>query len=140
MPSPANVQTLDQFIAHIFSGEYEQAMQLCDTQIKVVVFRESTDSQVAIYGTHTGKQQSIKLFENLAELFTFGDFEVEDSIVSNDYIVRFGKLAHTVKRTGKVFNSLWAMIVRFDEAGKICLYRMHEDTAALEMAMQVARD
>lgn len=138
MLSQSNTQILDQFIAHIFTGEYEQAMQLCNAQIKVVVFRENMDSQVPIYGTHVGKQQSITFFKNLAELFTFGDFEVENSIVSDDYIVRFGKLAHTVKRTGKVFNSLWAMIVRFDDAGKICLYRMHEDTAALETAMQVS--
>lgn len=135
----SNIQTLDQFLAHIFTGEYEQAMQLCDSQVQFVVFRKKTDDQVPIYGTHIGQQKGITFFEDLAQLFTFGDFEVEDSIASNSCIVRFGRLAHTVKQTGLVFNSLWVMIVRFDETGKIVLYRMHEDTAALEMAMDITR-
>lgn len=136
MSAQLNTQTLDQFVNHIFKAEYEQGMQLCNSDVKFVLFRTDTSSQVPIYGTHTGKPAGIELFKNLAELFTFGDFEIEDSVVTDSYIVRFGRLAHTVTQTGKVFNSLWAMIVRFDDTGKIILYRMHEDTAALEIAMQ----
>jgi ketosteroid isomerase-like protein len=139
MQTTSNTQTLDQFIANVFTGEYEQAMMLCDTDVKFVVFRKQSDSQVTIYGTHIGQAAGTTFFKNLAEMFEFGTFEMEDSIASDNYIVRFGELAHTVKRTGDVFNSLWTMIVRFDEAGKICLYRMHEDTAALEAAMQISR-
>lgn len=137
--SKTNTQTLDQFLAHIFQGEYEQALQLCNKEVEFVVFRHDTDSQVPIYGNHIGRLAGIEFFKNLAQMFEFGDFEMEDSIVADNYIVRFGKLAHTVKRTGKIFNSLWAMIVRFNDAGEICLYRMHEDTAALETAMQISR-
>lgn len=139
MQTKSNTQTLDQFVAHVFTGEYEQAITLCNTDVKFVVFREESDSQVPIYGTHIGRDAGTIFFKNLAEMFEFGTFEIEDSIVSDHYIVRFGELAHTVKRTGDVFNSLWTMIVRFDKAGKICLYRMHEDTAALEAAMHVSR-
>ncbi|MEN6669089.1 nuclear transport factor 2 family protein [Psychrobacter sp. B38] len=139
MQTKSNTQTLDQFVTHVFTGEYEQAMTLCDTDVKFVVFREERDSQVPIYGAHIGKAKGSAFFKNLAQMFEFGTFEMEDSIASDNYIVRFGELAHTVKRTGEVFNSLWTMIVRFDEAGKICLYRMHEDTAALEAAMQITR-
>ena len=139
MPSPSNAQTLDQFVTHIFVGEYEQAMQQCDENVKFVVFRENPDSQVPIYGTHSGKNAGIEFFKNLAKMFEFGEFVMEESIVADNYVIRFGKLAHTVKHTGKVFNSLWSMIVRFNDAGEICLYRMHEDTAALEAAMQVSR-
>ena len=139
MQSPSNTQTLDQFIAHIFMGEYEQAMQRCDENVKFVVFREDTDSQVPIYGTHSGKDEGINFFKNLAKMFEFGEFIMEESIVADNYVIRFGKLAHTVKHTGKVFNSLWSMIVCFNDAGEIELYRMHEDTAALEAAMQISR-
>lgn len=139
MQTKSNNQTLDQFIAHIFTGEYKQAMMLCNTEVEFVVFRKDSDSQVPIYGSHIGQDAGTEFFKNLAQMFEFGAFEMEDSIASDNYIVRFGTLAHTVKRTGNVFNSLWSMIVRFDEAGKIGLYRMHEDTAALEAAMQVAR-
>lgn len=135
----SNVQNLDQFLAHIFTGEYQQAMQLCDTKVNFVVFRKDSDSQVPIYGTHSGHAAGIKFFEGLAQMFEFGEFVMEESIVAENYIVRFGKLAHTVKRTGNVFSSLWSMIVRFNDAGEICLYRMHEDTAALEAAMQISR-
>ena len=139
MQTQLNTQTLDQFVAHVFTGEYEQAMALCNADVKFVVFREERDRQVPIYGAHIGREAGTALFKNLAQMFNFGTFEMEDSIASNDYIVRFGELAHTVKNTGDVFNSLWTMIVRFDEAGRICLYRMHEDTAALEAAMQLSR-
>ena len=139
MQTTLNTQTLDQFVAHVFAGEYEQAMKLCNTDVEFVVFRKDSDSQVPIYGTHTGQSAGITFFKNLTQMFEFGAFEMEDSIASDNYIVRFGELAHTVKRTGDVFNSLWTMIVRFDKAGKICLYRMHEDTAALEAAMQITR-
>jgi len=139
MKSQLNTHTLDQFVAHIFMGEYEQAMQRCDKDVKFVVFRDNADSKVPIYGTHSGKHEGVEFFKNLAQMFEFGDFEMEESIVADNYIIRFGKLAHTVKGTGKIFNSLWAMIVRFNDAGEICLYRMHEDTAALETAMQISR-
>lgn len=139
MQTTLNTQTLDQFVAHVFKAEYEQAMKLCNTDVKFVVFREKTDSQVPIYGTHSGKDEGVNFFKNLAKMFEFGEFIMEESIVADNYVIRFGKLAHTVKRTGEVFNSLWTMIVRFDKAGKICLYRMHEDTAALEAAMHIAR-
>ena len=139
MQTTANTQTLDQFVAHVFTGEYEQAMALCHKEVKFVVFRKMRDSQVPIYGTHTGHEAGTEFFKNLAQLFKFGTFEMEDAIENDHYIVRFGELAHTVKHTGDVFNSLWTMIVRFDESGKICLYRMHEDTAALETAMRLAR-
>lgn len=139
MQTTLNTQTLDQFVAHIFTAEYEQAMKLCNTDVEFVVFRHDTDSQIPIYGTHTGHAAGIDFFKNLAQIFEFGDFVIEESIVADHYIVRFGKLAHTVKQTGKVFRSLWAMIVRFNNAGEICLYRMHEDTAALEAAMKISR-
>jgi len=139
MPSQSNAQTLDQFVTHIFVGKYEQAMQQCDENVKFVVFRENSDSQVPIYGTHSGKHAGIEFFKNLAKTFEFGEFVMEESIVADNYVIRFGKLAHTVRHTGKVFNSLWSMIVRFNDAGEICLYRMHEDTAALEAAMQISR-
>ena len=104
-----------------------------------MVFRKENDDQVPIYGTHVGQAAGIAFFKNLAAMFEFGTFEMEDPVESDNCIVRFGELVHTVKRTGDIFNSLWTMIVRFDEAGKICLYRMHEDTAALEVAMHISR-
>jgi len=139
MQKKSNTQILDEFVTHVFTGEYEQAMALCDTDVKFVVFREENDSQVPIYGTHIGQDAGTVFFKNLAQMFEFGTFKMEDSIASDDYIVRFGELAHTVKNTGDVFNSLWTMIVRFNEAGKTCLYRMHEATAASEPAMHGPR-
>lgn len=136
MPTQSNTQTLDQFVAHIFMGDYEKAMQQCDKDVKFVVFREDKNSQVPIYGTHSGKDEGVEFFKNLAKMLEFGEFVMEESIVADNYVIRFGKLAHTVRDTGKVFDSLWSMIVRFNAAGEICLYRMHEDTAALERAMQ----
>lgn len=139
MQPTANTQTLDQFVAHVFAEEYKQAMMLCSTDVKFVVFRNQSDHQVPIYGAHIGQAAGTLFFKNLAQLFEFGAFEMDDSIENDHYIVRFGELAHTVKRTGNVFNSLWTMIVRFDETGKICLYRMHEDTVALEAALCISR-
>ena len=136
MTALANSRTIDKFLQHVFTANYEAAFQLCAANVEFIIFRTATDSQFPIYGKHTGKSAGTELFNNLAELFEFGDFEVEDSVVNDNYVIKFGRLAHKVKRTGKVFNSLWTMIVRFDSAGKICLYRMHEDTAALEAAMQ----
>ena len=139
MSTSTNTQTLDHFINQVFAGNYTSAMQLCDASVKFVVFREQGDPQVPIYGTHVGHAAGTAFFQQLSQLFDFGTFEMEESIEAEHYIVRFGTLAHTVKHMGKVFNSLWSMIVRFDDAGKICLYRMHEDTAALEAAMHIDR-
>ena len=47
--SKLNVRTLDQFMAHIFAGAYEQAMPLCEEKVKFVVFRDDSDKQVPIY-------------------------------------------------------------------------------------------
>ena len=81
--SKLNVRTLDQFMAHIFAGAYEQAMPLCQGKFKFVVFRDDSDKQVPIYGTHTGRLEGIEFFKNLAQMFEFGDFIIEESIITD---------------------------------------------------------
>lgn len=138
MQSLTHTETIDLFLQRVFQNDLVGALDLCDDDVKFTIFRHQTDEHVAIYGSHIGKTAGITLFENLAKMLEFGDFEVECSIAADNHVIRYGRLAHVVVQTAQPFNSLWTLIVRFNKAGKIILYRMHEDTAALEAAMQLS--
>jgi ketosteroid isomerase-like protein len=49
----------------------------------------------------------------------------------------YGRLKHIARATGRPFASDWALVMKFDEAGKLALYHFYEDTAALEWALGV---
>lgn len=137
MQNLSHNQTIDLFIEQVFKGDLAGAFSLCGDKVAFTIFRHPLDKHVPIYGTHIGKDAGITLFKNLANLLEFGDFEVECSIAADNHVIRYGRLAHTIRATGQPFNSLWTLIVRFNDVGQIILYRMHEDTAALEAAMQL---
>lgn len=133
--SITNLEKAERFLANIFQGEVSQALDLCAEEVAFTIFRLQSDKQIPIYGKHVGKKAGLVLFNNLSQLFDFGEFEVEATVKEGEHIVKFGRLSHTVKQTGKVFESLWVLIIRLNTRGEIVLYRMHEDTAALESAI-----
>lgn len=130
-----NVETVERFLDSIFQGEVSQALDLCTEEVAIIIFRLQPDTRIPIYGKHVGNTAAFVLFNNLSQLFDFGELEVEATIQEVEHIAKFGRLSHTVKKTGKVFESLWVLIIRLNPKGEIVLYRMHQDTAALESAI-----
>ena len=59
------------------------------------------------------------------------------TIAQGQHVVMYGRLKHTARATGRPFASDWALVMKFDEAGKLVLYHFYEDTAALEWALGV---
>lgn len=122
-----SVEIFKSFLGHIFAGEMNQAMNLVDESAK---FINDFD------GVFVGHQGAQEFFGKFGEIFIPGEFIIENSFGDNIHAAFYGKLSHTVKVTGKAFNSDWALIGKVSNE-KIVLYHFYENTLALQEAMNL---
>lgn len=99
-----------------------------------VVWINLLPQHVPFGGEYIGKAEVIRYFMLMAETFELGDylwdsFEYVES--GNELvIVGFEKDGKAIP-TGKVFDLRFVWVVRFNDEGKICYLREHNDTAAI---------
>ena len=122
-----SVEIFKNFLGHIFAGEMNQAMDLVD---------ESAQFINDFDGVFVGHQGAQEFFGKFGETFIPGEFIIENSFGDNVHAVFYGKLSHTVKTTGKAFNSDWALVGKVHNE-KIVLYHFYENTLALQEAMNL---
>jgi ketosteroid isomerase-like protein len=105
-----------------------------------VVWINLLPAQVPFGGTFTGKQEVVGYFTLLAENFVIGDYEwdVFDYIESGNTLVMVGfeKDGKAIP-TDRVFDLHFVWVVKFNDEGKICYLREHNDTAAIGDAFKV---
>ena len=85
-------------------------------------------------GTYTGKEEVIAYFGQMAATFEIGDYEWDrfEFIETGDTLVMVGfEKAGKAIPTGKVFDLHFVWVVKFNDEGKICYLREHNDTAAI---------
>lgn len=122
-----SVEIFKSFLGHIFAGEMSQAMDLVD---------ESAQFINDMDGVFIGHQGAQEFFGKFGETFIPGEFMIEDSFGDNVHAAFYGKLSHTVKATGKLFNSDWALIGKVQNK-KIVMYHFYENTLVLQKAMRL---
>ena len=91
-------------------------------------------SHVPFGGTYKGKEEILRYFGQMAETFEIGDYEWDkfEFIESGDTLVMVGfEKAGKAIPTGKVFDLHFVWVVKFNDVGKICYLREHNDTAAI---------
>lgn len=94
------------------------------------IFEAQGPANVPIYGAFSGHAGVKHFFETLGQMFDTEAFEIRSTIENNEIAFGYGYMQHRVKRTGTIFKSEWALVCNLRN-GKICHYRMFEDTAAL---------
>ena len=124
------VQRIQHYAATVKS-DFEASLDLLADDI---VWINLLPSHVPFGGTYTGKQEVIRYFTRMAETFQIGDYlwDQFEYIESGNTLVMVGFEKDGVALpTGVVFDLHFVWVVRFDEQGRICYLREHNDTAAI---------
>lgn len=125
----------EQFLANIFSGRMDLALKACADDVVFIGARPEPSDRVAAYGRHVGHDGAERFFQTFADTLEPGDFKVDATIAQDRHVVMYGNLKHTARATGRPFVSDWALVMRFNDDGRLALYHFYEDTAALEWAL-----
>lgn len=127
----------EQFLSNVFTGELDAALAACADDVVFISTRPDASERVAAYGSHVGHEGARRFFQIFADTLEPGEFEVQATIAQGAHVVMYGRLKHTARATGRPFASDWALIMRFNDDGRLALYHFYEDTAALEWALGV---
>ena len=85
-------------------------------------------------GTYRGKEQVVRYFAQMAETFVIGEYDWDqfEYIESGNTLVMVGyERGGKAVPTGRVFDLHFVWVVKFDDQGRICYLREHNDTAAI---------
>jgi len=120
-----------QHYAAMMTSDFEASLDLLADDI---VWINLLPDHVPFGGTYQGKQEVVRYFTLMAENFVIGDYlwDSFDYIESANTLVMVGfEKDGKVIPTGKTFDLHFVWVVRFDDDGKICYLREHNDTAAI---------
>ena len=109
--------------ADLAAGNLEAVLQRCADDVRFTAVRTEPCAAVPAYGEYVGKDGARQFFQKLG------------AAAGKDLAMMHGHLRHTVRATGKVFDSDWALAMQFAD-GLLAHYRFYEDSAALEKAME----
>jgi len=126
-----------QHYAETMKSDFEASLDLLSDDI---VWVNLLPANVPFGGKYVGKQEVVRYFTLLAEAFVIGEHHWEkfDFIESGNTLVMVGSEDEgKVISTGKVFDLNFVWVIRFDDDGKICYVREHNDTAAIGDAFKV---
>lgn len=98
-----------------------------------VVFEPQGPSDLPIYGRFEGRDGVRHLLSSLSEIFETEAFEVRKWVSSDDVVFAHGYMRHRVRRTGRTFESEWALVVQIKDQ-LIASWKIFEDTAAFQAA------
>lgn len=99
-----------------------------------VVWINLLPAHVPFGGEYVGKPEVVRYFMLMAETFELGNYLWDDFdyIESGNTLVIVGvEKDGKALPTGKVFDLPFVWVVKFNEQGKICYLREHNDTAAI---------
>ncbi|MFC2292036.1 MAG: nuclear transport factor 2 family protein [Kingella oralis] len=121
--------------ADLAAGNLEAVLQRCADDVRFTAVRAEPCAAVPAYGEYVGKDGARQFFQKLGAAVEFGEFRLDGAAAGKDLAMMHGHLRHTVRATGKVFDSDWALAMQFAD-GLLAHYRFYEDSAALEKAME----
>lgn len=99
-----------------------------------VVWINLLPAHVPFGGEYRGHQEVVQYFKELSATFEIGDYidsEFEFIETDNTLVMVGAESNARVLATGKVFDLAFVWVVKFNDEGKICYLREHNDTAAI---------
>ena len=130
---PTRIETMSRFFAAA-STDLNSALSLLSEDITWI---NKLPEHVPFGGEYQGHQGVVRYFAEMAEAFVLGNHDLTewDFIEAGDTLVIVGcEKQGRALSTGKVFDLEFVWVVRFDESGRICYLREHNDTAAIGSA------
>jgi ketosteroid isomerase-like protein len=128
-----NLEIVQAFLGHIFSGEMDEALALVSDDATFISVSPLANEQNPMLGTFKGKSGAVAFFTAFGEVLEAGDFTVTDAFGDGRHVAMYGHFKHIVRTTGKPYPSDWAMITQVED-GLLTYYHFYEDSAALNEA------
>ncbi len=120
-----------QHYATTLKSDFEASLDLLSDD---VVWINHLPDNVPFGGHYEGKAEVVRYFMEMADTFEIGEYQWDEFeyIESGNTLVMVGyeKDGKAVP-TGKVFDLHFVWVIRFDDEGRICYLREHNDTAAI---------
>ena len=122
-----------QFFTAFGKGDVEGVVATFDPDATITAVRQGPRREGQVYGTYRGTAGVREFVANLGGAFETTAFSVDAIAGEGDVAFAKGAFSHTVKKTGKKFQSDWALMCRV-RGERIVEYRFFEDSAALVAA------
>jgi len=120
-----------QHYAATLKSDFEASLDLLSDD---VVWINLLPEHVPFGGTYEGKMEVVRYFTEMGATFEIGEYlwDQFEYIESGNTLVMVGfEKDGKALPTGKIFDLHFVWVIRFDDAGRICYLREHNDTAAI---------
>jgi ketosteroid isomerase-like protein len=105
----SNVQAVQRAFDEFMTGNTSAVVDVCTDD---VTWGSYPNPGVPLAGTFKGKDGVRQFFSGLAELIDYSAFIPREFIGEGDTVIVLGHHAGKVKKTGKTFDSEWAMVFK----------------------------
>ncbi|KMK64547.1 nuclear transport factor 2 family protein [Puniceibacterium sp. IMCC21224] len=122
-----------EFLGHIFASDMDAAAAMVAEEAVFVNTNPATNPSNPMHGTYTGPEGAIAFFGAFGSTLEAGAFNVSGTFGDDQNAAMFGTFSHTVRATGQIFASDWALIAETED-GLITAYRFYEDSEAFAIA------
>ena len=115
----------------MMKSDFEGALELLTDD---VVWINLLPQHVPFGGEYVGKQEVVHYFMQMAETFEIGDYlwdQFEYIESGNELVVVGFEKGGKALPTNKEFDLHFVWVVKFNDEGKLCYLREHNDTAAI---------
>lgn len=102
-----------------------------------VEWHEPPAGEAPFQGTYHGRDGVGRFFMGLAEAVDVQAFEPREFYADGDTVVALGYYRFHAKKTGKTYDTGWAMVWRF-RSGKVTKFEIYKDSAAEAVALHGA--
>lgn len=102
-----------------------------------VEWHEPPAGEAPFKGTYRGRDGVGRFFQGLAEAIEVQAFEPREFIAQGNTVVALGLYRFRARKTGKAYETNWAMVWRFD-GGKVVKFEIYKDSAAESAALRGA--
>jgi len=130
------IHTVKQYVAAL-KNDFEGSLSFL---VDDMVWINLLPAHVPFGGEYVGKQEVVRYFMQMAETFELGDYAWDDFdyVESGNTLVIVGcERNGKAIPTGKVFDLAFVWVVKFNDDGKLCYLREHNDTAAIGDAFKL---
>lgn len=131
--SSSSSTVVKQFFSAFGKGDLEGLVATFDPAATLIAVRAGPPREGQVYGTYTGASGVREFVANLGGAFETKAFTVDVIASEGEVVFAKGAFVHTVRKTGKTFQSDWALMCRV-RGERIVEYRFFEDSAALVAA------
>ncbi len=131
--SSSSSRVVTQFFTAFGKGDLEGVVATFDPGATLIAVRSGPHREGQVYGTYTGAAGVREFVGNLGGAFETKAFTVDVIVGDGEVAFAKGAFVHTVRKTGKTFQSDWALMCRV-RGERIVEYRFFEDSAALVAA------